>query len=63
MGNSTGNRPPCTKVIFYFIEIFSVCEAFNSKHFNKKILKSFYFDGAKPKILLPVKRLVEPYET
>jgi hypothetical protein len=55
MGNSTGNRPHCKKVIFDFNEIYSVCRAFNSKNFDRKILKNFRFHGVKPKILLPVK--------
>jgi hypothetical protein len=43
-------------VISDFDEIFSVCRAFNSDHFDKKkFSKSFCFHGARPKILLSLK--------
>jgi hypothetical protein len=34
MGISMGSQPQCTKVISDFDEIFSVCRAFNSTHFD-----------------------------
>jgi hypothetical protein len=41
-----------TKIILNFEKTFSVCRAFNSKHFDKKkFLKSTYFDGVRLKIL------------
>ncbi len=38
------SQPRCTKVVSDFDEIFSVCRAFNSKHFDKKnIFKTLLF--------------------
>jgi hypothetical protein len=46
LGISTGSLTHCTKVITDFDEIFSVCKAFNSKHFDKKACQRSPF-GAK----------------
>jgi hypothetical protein len=51
-----GSQPQCTKVFSAFEEIFSVCRAFNSEHFDKKkFSKSFYFREDTLKILLLLK--------
>jgi len=45
-----------TKIILNFEKTFSVCRAFNSKHFDKKMfLKSAYFDEVRLKILQTLK--------
>jgi len=35
-GISMKSQPQCTKVIFDFDKIFSICRALNSKHFDKR---------------------------
>jgi len=46
------SQPRRTKMAYNFDEVFSICRAFNSKHFDiKRILKRFYFHEDRFKIL------------